>query len=325
MAKPGGPGAVLLAGTPRCGSTWLANVLGRATATRTVYEPDGPISDVLGAMVATRLGPYPALGVDDPSGWYRLVWDLAFSGGWPWDRVESARAAGRQLVKVPPAVRDAAIAGLAVGTSRLRQRPEHVVVKSVNSAFSLEWIAKRYAPRMVVLHRNPLNVVSSWLVLDMASKWPVGDQPAVRTAYLEPLGLTPPPPGSSPVADVAWSVGLLTLALKQTVERHPDWVQVSYDELSADPLPGCMALFDQVGLEWTEDAAEFLRKADDPAFVVHGGTARAHPNAHTATDTTNRRLQQSSQFRRRLTDEQIVEAHTILERFQLGAWGADPL
>ena len=325
MPRSHGPKSVLLAGTPRCGSTWLANVLGRAADTRSVYEPDGPISDILGAMVATRLGPYPVLGAGDRSGWYRVVWDLAFSGGWPWDRVEAARAAGRRLVKVPPILRDTAIAGLAEGTAHLRRRQDHVIVKSVNSAFSLEWIAAHYAPKIVVIRRNPLNVVSSWLVLDMANKWPIPDHPYLRATYLDPLGLTPPPAGSSPVADVAWNVGLLMASLKRTAEHHPEWVQVSYDELSADPLPRCRALFDQLGLEWTDDAAAYIEKADDPSFVVHGGNPRAHPNAVTATEMTNRRAQQSSQFKRRLTEEQIIEAHAILEGFQLGKWGPDPL
>ena len=191
--RVGGPSAVLIAGTPRCGSTWLANVLGRTTDARTVYEPDGPFSDILGALVATRLGPFPVLRPEDESRWYQVVWDLAFSGGWPWDRVEAARSAGRQMVKIPPSVRDAVVAGLAMGTARVRRRPDHVIIKSVNSAFALEWITARYAPRVVVLRRNPLNVISSWLVLDMASMWPLGDHPSnsralPRTARDHPAG-----------------------------------------------------------------------------------------------------------------------------------------
>ncbi len=319
--RVGGPSAVLIAGTPRCGSTWLANVLGRTTDARTVYEPDGPFSDILGALVATRLGPFPVLRPEDESRWYQVVWDLAFSGGWPWDRVEAARSAGRQMVKIPPSVRDAVVAGLAMGTARVRRRPDHVIIKSVNSAFALEWITARYAPRVVVLRRNPLNVISSWLVLDMASMWPLGDHPSIREHYLEPLGITPPAEGISPVASVAWKVGLLTLALKETAERHPDWVQISYDELSEEPLAGCQDLFDRLDLPWTDDATKFLKEADDPHYVVHGGSRRVHPNAVTATEGTNRRSQQASQYLRRLTPGQIADARAVLAQFPLGAWG----
>ena len=316
---------LVLAGIPRCGSTWLANVLGRAPGTLTVFEPDGPISDILGAMVATRLAPFPILGADDRSGWYRLVWDLAFKGGWPWGRVEAARAVGRRFVKIPRNLRDPAIAGLAVATARLRRRPERVVVKSVNSVFALEWIDAHYSPKMVVLRRNPLNVLSSWLVLGMENIWSVGDDPAVKRTYLEPLGLSRSSIGPSPVAQGAWNVALLTRALKETVERHPEWVQVSYDELCEDPVTGSKSLFDQMGLEWTREAQDFIEAADDPAFVVQGGATTTHPNAITSTDTTSRRVQQASQYRRRLNDDQIAEAMSIIDRFDLAEWGPRPL
>jgi hypothetical protein len=315
----------VLAGIPRCGSTWLANVLGRAPSTRTVFEPDGPISDILGTLVASRLAPFPVLGPDDRSAWYKLVWNLAFSGGWPWSRVEAARAAGRRFVKVPPAVRDPGVAALAFATAGLRRKPEQVVVKTVNSAFSLEWIAQHYDPQIVVLRRHPLNVLSSWLALGMENLWPVGDHPVLKKVYLEPLGLEPPPADASSVTHAAWNVGLLTLALKRTCERHPYWVQVSYDELSEEPLVGCKALFDSLGLPWTAEAAEFLERADDPSFVVRGGATTTHPNSLTSTDTTSRRIQQASQFRRRLTEPQIDEALTILGRFELGSWSPAPL
>jgi hypothetical protein len=305
---------------PRCGSTWLANILGRASDTRTVYEPDGPISDVLGAMVATRLGAYPVLRPEENSFWYRLVWDLAFSGGWPWDRNEGARAAGRRLVRVPAAVRDAIIASLAMGTARAQKRPRHVVVKSVNSAFSLEWISARYHPRIVVLHRNPLNVLSSWMVLDM-DKWPVGDNDYVRAAYLDPFGIPAMPVAGSAVAQAAWKVGLLTLVLKETCNRNPDWIDISYDELSKDPVAGCKTLFSQLDMDWTPAAEDFLRRADDPSFVVHGGNPKAHPNAVTATERGSRRSQQDSQFKRRLTEAQIAEAYEVFAMFPLGDWG----
>ena len=90
---------ILLTGTARCGSTWAANVLGRADGAKAVFEPDGPASDVLGAMVAARLGSHPALMPTQRSFWYRQLWDLAFVGGWPMARAEGVRAAGRRVIR----------------------------------------------------------------------------------------------------------------------------------------------------------------------------------------------------------------------------------
>jgi hypothetical protein len=311
---------VLVAGTARSGSTWASNILGRADGTRHVYEPDGPNSDVLGALAASRLGEFPALAPQTESYWYRLVWDLAFAGGWPWDRVETARAAGRRLVRVPPAVRDGIIVALAEATHRLRRRPRNVVVKSVNSVFSLDWIVTRYAPTVVVLRRNPLNVVSSWVVLNQGTTRLVGDH-RVHAAHLRPLGLVAPSRESSPVRIAAWNVGLLTRALKDAAAAHPEWIVASHDELCLDPLPRFRELTARIGLTWTAAMTDYLRRSDEPDFVTHHGTAVVHPNAVTATTKQSRRAQQATQYQRRLSPGQTAEARAVLGAFDLGEWG----
>jgi len=312
---------VLLTGTARCGSTWAANVLGRAEGARAVFEPDGPASDVLGAMVASRLGSHPALLPDQRSFWYRQLWDLAFVGGWPMARAEGVRAAGRRVSRMPQGVRNALVATLAMGTSRLRKRPRSVIVKSVNSAFSLDWIARRYGPRMLIMRRNPLNTISSCAVLGLYAKRNIGDLPAVHRLVVAPLGLATPGIGASEVTRIAWNVGLLTTALKQAADRHPDWVVTSHDDLCRDPLPGFEALTRQLGLGWTSAMEEYVTRSDDPNFTVFGGSQRVHPNAATATTGTSRRSEATTQFARRLTPEQIAEARAVLAEFPLGDWG----
>ena len=123
-----------------------------------------------------------------------------------------------------------------MGTSRVRKRPRNVIVKSVNSTFSLDWIARRYAPRMVIMRRNPLNIVSSCTVLGLYTKRNIGDLPAVRRKVVAPLGLTTPGDDASAVTRAAWNVGLLTTSLKQSAERHPDWIVASHDDLCLDPI-----------------------------------------------------------------------------------------
>jgi hypothetical protein len=312
---------VLLTGTARCGSTWAANVLGRADGARAVFEPDGPASDVLGAMVASRLGSHPALLPEQRNFWYRQLWDLAFVGGWPMARAEGVRAAGRRVSRMPQGVRNGLVATLAMGTSRLRKRPRNVIVKSVNSTFSLDWIARRYEPRMLIMRRNPLNTISSCAVLGLYSKRNIGDLPAVNRLVVAPLGLATPGADASEVTRIAWNVGLLTTALKQAADRHPDWVVTSHDDLCRDPLPGFEALTQQLGLGWTSAMEEYVTRSDDPSFTVFGGSQRVHPNAATSTTGSSRRSEATTQFARRLTPEQIAEARAVLADFPLGDWG----
>lgn len=314
---------VLLTGTARCGSTWAANVLGRVDGGQTVFEPDGPASDVLGAMVAARLGSHPALLPDQRSFWYRQLWDLAFVGGWPMARAEGVRAAGRRVSRMPRTLRDGLVATLAMGTSRVRKRPRNVIVKSVNSTFSLDWIERRYAPTMVIMRRNPLNIVSSCTVLGLYTKRNIGDLPAVHSSMVAELGMTTPAEDASAITRAAWNVGLLTTALKQAADRHPDWVIASHDDLCLDPLPKFEALVRRLGLRWTSAMEEYVMQSDDPNFTVFGGSQRVHPNAATSTTGSSRRSESTTQFARRLTPAQVAEARAVLAEFPLGDWGPD--
>lgn len=286
-----------------------------------VYEPDGDNSDVLGAMAAGRLGQYPVLRPGENSYWYRLVWETGFAGGWPWDQVETARAAGRRLVRIPKTMRDAAVVTLAEVTRRTRSRPRHVVVKTVNAMFSLDWIAERYAPSVLILRRNPLNIVSSWLVLGMWVDRPISQHPAISEQYLKPLGLSAPDAAATPVRIAAWNVGLLTLALKLAAARHPRWMVESFDELSAEPELGFRSMSARLGLGWSSEMEQYLRKSDQPGFTVHHGTARLHPNVVTATLPGRRREQQATQFTRRLSPAEVAEARAVLAEFDLAEWG----
>jgi hypothetical protein len=312
---------ILIAGTHRCGSTWVANVLGQSPDIHNVYEPDSPYTDILGTVVRNRLGEYPALEPDRSSSWYSMVWDLAFAGGWPWSRSPSARRLGRGLSRSPAAVRDHGVALLArTVSSTMVKRPQHVIVKSANCGFSVEWIARRYRPRVVIQRRNPLNVVSSWMALNIEPDGLL--DPAVQRLWLNPLGLVRPAKLTSRIAEVSWTVGVLTAALKQTAERHPEWIVISHDLLSRDPYEGFTMLFAQLGLPWTPRVKAYLEAADDPSFVVTGANPRSHPNQQTsAGGDTSRRLQQATQYRRRLTPAQVVEARSVLDDLPLGSWG----
>lgn len=136
---------ILVAGTHRCGSTWVANVLGHSSAVHNVYEPDSPLTDILGYVSSHRLGEYPLLSPGERSNWYSMVWDLAFAGGWPWSRSPTARRAGRGLVRVPAAVRDHGVAGLARAVTALRSRPENVL-SQVGQLCPLLRVAGRTVP-----------------------------------------------------------------------------------------------------------------------------------------------------------------------------------
>jgi hypothetical protein len=314
---------ILLAGTHRCGSTWVANVLGRTKGIHNVYEPDEPATDILGTLSSDRLGAYPALKPTDESPQYSMVWDLAFAGGWPWRPSPARRRVGRLIRKVPAPIRRRGLAGLvrASKASRSRSAPEHILVKSANCALALEWIEQRYQPQVVVQHRNPLNLVSSWMALGIDGDASLADDPVVRERWLSPLGIPVLKPGASPVANVAWTIGLLTLALKTTAEKHPDWIVVSHDEFCQDPHPHFEALAKDLGLTWTPAAAAYLDASDRPSFVDRNRNPRKIPDEQLAGEGADSlRRRQAELFRHRLSKAEIAEASAVLATLPLGDW-----
>lgn len=199
------------------------------------------------------------------------------------------------------------------------------MVKSANCAFSLEWIVERYRPRVLVQHRDPLNVVSSWMALGMDGDLPL-EHPVVRERFLEVLGARGVPATRSRVARVTWTVGVLSLGLKMAAERHPDWTVVFYDELCRHPELGFIGLFEALGLPWTEDAAAYLNVADHPDYVDPHRNPRAAAGERTMTPgCASLRSQQATQFRRLLSKQQIEEARAVLADLPLGDWGPHDL
>lgn len=313
------PSRILLAGTHRCGSTWVANVLRTSPGLRAVYEPDCHRTGVLGKMSNGRVGEYPAICPGDRSFWYSTVWDLAFKGGWPWNPPLGVRRLGRTAVsQLPKTARDYSVAALARGTALFRAEPKRLLVKSADCALSLEWIAERYRPRIVLQRRNPLNVISSWISLNIDADRTLSQRAEVQKQWLEPLGIPPLPSSSSAIAQVAWTVGVLMTGLRVTSERHRDWLVVSHDALCEDPRGGFQQLFRDLGLAWTEVTVEYLDAADEPGFVDRTRNPRSERGSD---EFLSLRAAQATQYQRRLTAAQIAEVRAVLGDLPLGNWG----
>ena len=160
---------VLILGAPRSGTTWSGRVLGHTAGAAYVNEPDG---DTEAFAFTARLGfggpPTLVPGGEHPA--YERLWAGAFSGGGR-PMHPTARLARWLNAGVEPGQRFRAWYGDPL-TARQRlvlawaapmgPRPEarHVVVKTVRAEFTAAWIADRFAPTVLLVERNPLNVRS---------------------------------------------------------------------------------------------------------------------------------------------------------------------
>ncbi len=294
---------VLLLGVPRSGTTWSGRVLGHTAGTAYVNEPDG---DTEPYALTARLGfgGPPALRPGEPHMAYERLWAGAFAGG-ARPRAWTARAARYLDAGADPGTRFRAWYGDGL-SARLRivrawARPmeptdaRHVVVKTVRAEFTAEWIAERFAPTVLLVERNPLNVLASWIDLGYAL-----DAREFRT-YVDraaPWGITPPD-DAGPVERQTFTYAVMATALRDAAARR-GWLRTTHEHLCVDSIARFRTLAEDLGLEWSDAAARFVEASDR-----EGSGYR----------TERRTAEQPDRWRARLADDQLDRILAVLERF----------
>ena len=301
-------------GPPRSGTTWVEQVLGRAAGARVVHEPDNETCSPFALRAKTSLGRFPVLAPGDPAPVaYHDLWSRAFEGI---GRAAPARwLTAKALLRTADADLDAAFDhGQSRLSARLRlisalaalppeplpERPDDppVLVKSVHASLAAEWIVRRWRPRVVVVVRNPLNVVGSHVALGWG---PSGlDYPYLHRG-LARLGWVPAVrPGATTLQRMAWQIGLFFAALDAAVRRNPNWLVVSHEDLCADPPARFASLCAALGLPWTEEAAAFLAASDRPGKGL---------------ETRRVASEQPTNWTRHLTAAQVEDVRRVLATF----------
>jgi hypothetical protein len=300
---------ILVTGVARSGTSWLGRTLGYGSDVDYVFEPDNVDADPRSDRVAGArgFGPYPVIAVGEHHAGFEALWDMVFQGTLP--RRRGLRlAAGRVLLGLPAAVRDPLMRQVAHALGVLPHSRRRRVVKSIYSPFALEWLTDRYRPLVVVLQRHPLNVVSSWRemgipVFDLATR------PAILNRHARPRGLEPPAPGTSELVRMAWCVGLLSTVLGEAIDRHPDWILATHEDLCADPGGTMRELAGNLGLQWNSAIDRFLAESDRPGK----GLAPVRVTR-----------EQPQRWRARLTATEVEEVNSVLGDFPRRGWVREP-
>ena len=260
---------VLVVGLPRSGTSWTGRVVGKADGAVFVHEPDGEheafaIRAKRGFMRHLDVSP----DVDLPD--YERLWEGAFAGG---HRIPNTRArvAERLFETATLAQRSAARRGegaplrlrvalsLAVPLGPVAGA-EHVVVKSVHSSLSLEWVTRRFQPRVLVIERDARNVMASWMDLGMG-----GDkrENPMLAAYAKRVWNIAPPPDDAPkIVARTFVFAVLASALRDAAQRNPDWIVARHEDLCIDSAQRFGSLLPQLGLTLGDRALDYLAESD---------------------------------------------------------------
>jgi len=263
---------ILIAGPPRSGTTWVANVLATAPGVSLSIEPDNEKTSLLARICKKDLPRFPTCAPGETHPGYELLWRWAFdsrmgpffSRSWltraamlAGDRVEASIA--RKPVSLPlpaGAEREDDISRAPNGSGPRRLR----VVKSVHSILCLDWVCETFRPDpVVVLRRHPLAVIDSWRRLNMpdaARLWSAG------LAWLEHAGAAPVEDADDPIVRMALQAGLMYRCLDDFCEARSDVIRIDHESLCRDPAAGFEDLFRRCGLPWTQAVLEGIEASN---------------------------------------------------------------
>lgn len=300
-----------MCGPPRSGTTWIGSVLGSARDVSTVHEPDNHRNDALALVVKRGLGRFPVLDPDDEAPGLERLWAAAFDHGRPTNRPDArlAQTLLRGIVgRVANRVVDDASAPVsrvagAVMTPLARPRsgqagPRANAVKSVHSAFALDWIHRRFEPTVIVVTRHPLSAATSWRTLGWVPQ-PFTSDPRVRERYLEPRGLDTPGADAPLIARLALDHAVLQAAHLEAAACHPDWIVVSHEQLCLDPVGEFRRLFEAAGLPFGPEVEATIVESNRPGD--------GYQTARVAAD-------QVDAWKRKLTADEIDACRRALGR-----------
>jgi len=251
---------LLVSGTARSGTTWLAEILAGATRSRLLFEPLAPHAMPAGVQIPVFPCPRSDERQPDLEAYMRRVFE--------------GRIRGRWIDKQP-----------------VTRHPRGRLVKSVRASFMLGWLARAFPDLVIVfVTRDPWSVVRSRIDVG----WDPGPdlrallgQPSLLE-LLGPLGhrvqaahdrLEHGDAGGEPDAIVEANAVLWGAA---NYVAHADLsgtaaIRVRYETLRADPVGGFGRLIDEVGARGPFDvgqAERALRAVRRPSM-----TSRATPPA----------------------------------------------
>lgn len=264
---------ILITGMTRSGTTWVASMLNASG--RVVYvneplnpqHPPGRSPGLLRADVAHRF----QYICNDNDGEYRPAFESMLRFRY---HLVSELRHNHRPVDVARAIRHQAM----FVRGRLMHR--RLMIADPFAVFSAEWFRRTLGFQVVVLVRHPFSIVGSRKRLGW--RFDIGelrDQPLLLRDALTPISRRWPE-ALEPADDLIdegstlWRL-IYESALDQRA-RTPELIFVRHEDLAAEPVPAFAALYDRLGLPFTDGA----RRAVDEATKPGNPTRLAPGDAH---------------------------------------------
>lgn len=243
---------ILVTGAPRTGTTWIGEMLCASGEAAYVHEP---FNIEYHPHALARPLPHQLFYICDDNGdeWRSLLrppFDLRFP------------LIGRRPPLWPPR-RPARIAVEWARVTTARRRHRVPVVKDPIALLSTEWLAATFGARPVVTIRHPAAFAASRLRIGWhfdfrhLAEQPLGlrDHFAADADEIRDFAAAPRPILEQSI--LLWR--LLHGVIDGYRQRHPDWIFVRHEDVSAEPIPAFERLYAQLGLTFDDTARGLVR------------------------------------------------------------------
>lgn len=306
---------IYVTGAPRSGTTFAGTVLSAPLAVDYLHEPFNP---QCGLPDIVRRFQYldPAVPAPEPLGdaIRRLfTYDVRFRTGYFRNDTPA-----RRWVKRFIGSRGVVYLRLA----RLNPFHRAAVIKDPIGCLMTEYLAVRHGVRPVVLIRHPVAFVASVLRLHWSADFelstlPLAEQPGLVAAYFpdDEAFLRAERASDLEAAAALWRA--LNRVLLAQCARHPDWILLRHEDLSADPVPTFRELYDRLDLPWSSRIEALVKKKTGAGNRAEAGRHVQDFNRNSAEIFALRRQMLSPEERRRVLDltGDVALAHYPEETF----------
>jgi len=257
---------IFVTGAPRCGSSWVGEVLSSCANTRYVYEPfNQRWTPSLGGQLAHFTYLNESSMVSPVT---RQVSENAFMGLQTWKQL--ARAAYR---------------GYWHAATRTASR---VVIKDPTACLMSAWIAKQFRAQILFIMRHPCGFASSMDRLD----WKLGVNGLLRQNDLLQDYLSPFKDALHKVRNDKWQTrgamwaAIHTVYTKQRA-KHSDWLLFRYEDICIDPAGQFNSLTKETGLEMSNGTRKKVQSLSAKGSSDPGSTQR---NSKSMPDVWRQRM-----------------------------------
>lgn len=258
---------IYVTGAPRSGTTFVGKILSAPLTVDYIHEPFNPDCSMPGIhqrYLYVRPGSAAAIQL-------RQVVEPLFrydtrlkTGYFRNDRL------WRKLVKFVVGSRGPFYLRLA----KLNVFRRAAIIKDPVGCLLTEFLAAEFPVRPVVLVRHPAAFVASVRKLKWPNELPdLTSQPALVADYLAGDPLLSNPENEDPVVATALLWRALNRVILDQAARHPEWILVTLEELSRDPLHWFRRTYAMLDLPWSPRIERLVQRS-----TAAGNRTEAGPN-----------------------------------------------